>query len=415
MSRAGRSSGAGVGDGSGSGSGPSAGGHRPGSAEYRRLLIALFCAGIATFAQIYAPQSVLPVIARSAAVSPDTAALCISIATGALALGVLPWAVIAARIGRAQAISIAVAGSALIGCAVPFAPTFTLFLAGRAVEGFLLAAVPAVAIAYLAEQVDAADTARAAGVYVAGTTVGGLLGRVVSGPLSELFGWQTSLLTVALGGLVAAILFIVLAPRRAPSANGSSMQGFLQRLGRSFCAWPLLRMYVQPFLLMGVFVALYNYLGFRLEAPPFAFTATAVSLLYFTYLAGTFSAARAGSLVRRFGFKRATLASQLIMTVGLALTLTSNVPVIVVGLALHTAGFFAAHAALTSWTPLVERDFAAEASAGYSLSYYLGSSVIGWAAGLLLAQLGWHLTIVALMVVVLVAAALTAASREPAL
>ncbi|MBP1325954.1 putative MFS family arabinose efflux permease [Leucobacter exalbidus] len=384
---------------------------RPG---YRKLLIALFCAGIATFAQLYAPQSVLPIIARSAQVSPDTAALCISVATGALALGVLPWAVVAARIGRARTISIAIAGSALIGCAIPFAPTFALFLTGRAIEGFLLAAVPAVAVAYLAEQVDAADTAPAAGVYVAGTTVGGLLGRVVSGPLSELFGWRTALLVVALGGLTAAVLFITLAPRRTPSTNERSMQGFLSRLARTYLSGPLLLMYLQPFLLMGVFVALYNYLGFRLEAAPFAFSATAVSLLYFTYLAGTFAAARAGSLVQRLGFKRATMLSQAAMFVGLALTLSSNASVIIAGLVLHTAGFFAAHAALTSWTPLVARGLAAEASAGYSLAYYLGSSLIGWAAGLLLAQLGWQLTIAALMLIVVVAAVLTFSSREPA-
>lgn len=402
------------GDGGASGAGGGRnGGLRPGSAGYRKLLIALFCAGIATFAQLYAPQSVLPVIARSVDVPPDTAALSISVATGALALGVLPWAMFASRIGRARAIAIAISGSGIIGCAVPFAPSFALFLAGRAAEGLLLAAVPAVTIAYLTEQVAAADTARAAGVYVAGTTVGGLLGRVIAGPLSELWGWRIALFVVALGGLVAALLFVVLAPTYGRRSDTGTMRGFLARLLRSLRMRPLLQMYAQPFLLMGVFVALYNYVGFQLEAPPFGFTATAVSLLYFSYLAGTFSAARAGALVQRLGFKRATLLAQLAMLIGLGLTLSPSAPVIVAGLIIHTAGFFAAHAALTSWTPLVAPGFAAEASAGYSLSYYLGSSLIGWAAGLLLAQLGWHLTIAALMAAVAVTVTLTFTARAP--
>lgn len=392
-------------------------GLRPGSAGYRKFLIALFCAGIATFAQLYAPQSVLPVIARAAQVSPDTAALSISVATGALALGVLPWAMLASRIGRARAISFAITGAGLIGCAVPFAPSFALFLTGRAVEGLLLAAVPAAAVAYMAEQVSAAAIARTAGVYVAGTTVGGLLGRVVAGPLSEMFGWRTAMLVVALGGLSAALLFVVLAPRLSPrpgaeDASGA-MQGFLSRLARSLRVKSLLQLYVQPFLLMGVFVALYNYIGFRLEAEPFAFTATAVSMLYFSYLAGTFTAARTGALVQRLGFKRTTLLAQLAMAAGLALTLSSSAPVIVAGLVVHTAGFFAAHAALTAWTPLVEPRFAAEAAAAYSFSYYLGSSLIGWAAGLMLTALGWYLTIASLLVLVALAAALTSTSRDP--
>ena len=35
-------------------------GHAPGSREYRRLIVGLFFAGIATFAQLYSAQAVLP-------------------------------------------------------------------------------------------------------------------------------------------------------------------------------------------------------------------------------------------------------------------------------------------------------------------------------------------------------------------
>lgn len=406
-------------------------GFRRGSSPYRRLLIALFAAGIATFAPLYAPQSVLPLIARNANVTPDVAALTVSVATGALAVGILPWAVLASRIGRARAISIAMLGAATTNCLVPFAEAFPLFLAGRAVMGLLLAAVPAVAVAYLAELVRAGDVARAAGVYVAGTTVGGLLGRVITGPVSEWTGWRTAMFAVALGSLAAALVFVLLAPRGRSVKTSSvdrgvrsergiaaprspvTLRGFAARAVQSLRIPPLPKIYAQPFILMGVFVAFYNYLGFRLELTPFALTASAASMLYFAYLAGTLASSQAGALVQRLGYRRTTLFSQAAMMLGLMVTLTDSLPLIIVGLVVHTGGFFAAHAAVTAWAPAAAPGHTPEVSASYSLLYYAGSSVIGWAAGLLMPGHGWPWLVAVLSALLGVAALLVIFSPEP--
>ena len=168
----------------------------PGAERFdeRRLLVALFGAGIAAFAQLYAPQSVLPDAARELATSASATALLVSAATLGLAVGVLPWAWAADRIGRVRAMTIAMLGATVVGLAVPFAPSFGLIVAGRAVEGLLVAGVPAVAMAYLTEMLTetggASAVPRAAGTYVAGTSMGGLLGRLVAGGVAEFFGWR---------------------------------------------------------------------------------------------------------------------------------------------------------------------------------------------------------------------------------
>ena len=79
----------------------------PGAERFdeRRLLVALFGAGTAAFAQLYAPQSVLPDAARELATSASATALLVSAATLGLAVGVLPWAWVADRIGRVRAAS----------------------------------------------------------------------------------------------------------------------------------------------------------------------------------------------------------------------------------------------------------------------------------------------------------------------
>ena len=155
-------------------------GHARGSREYRRLLLALFFAGIATFAQLYSPQGVLPLISDALAVQPATAALTISVSTLGLAAAVIPWSFVADRIGRVPAMTIGIVAATLLGVVVPFSPDGGVLLTLRLLEGVALGAVPAIALAYLTEEVEAGHVAAAAGSYIAGTTVGGLSGRVVS-------------------------------------------------------------------------------------------------------------------------------------------------------------------------------------------------------------------------------------------
>lgn len=370
--------------------------HARGSTPYRRILVALFFAGVATFAQLYSPQGVLPAIAADVGVSPATASLTTSVATAGVALSVLPWAFVAERIGRARAMSIAVAAAAVLGVLVPLAPNFELLLVGRFFEGVALGAIPAIAMAYLSEEIVAAHSPRAAGVYVAGTTIGGLLGRVVAGPIAELTNWRAGVLLVAALCAAAAIAFIVLipaVPRDAGTGRSSTaFSVFTKRLVSALRRPSLLALYAHPFLLMGAFVALYNYIGFRLEAPPFALSTGSVSLLYFAYLAGTWSSARVGGWTARFGRIPTLLVCLAVMTGGILLTIGPAVAWIVAGIALATAGFFAAHAIVAAWVPSQAPDAAGEASAIYSLFYYLGSSVLGWAAGLVFAAAGWAAT-----------------------
>ena len=375
--------------------------HVRGSSPYRRIQLALFFAGVATFAQLYSPQGVLPAIASDIGVSPATASLTISVATAGVALAVLPWAFVAERIGRGRAMTIAAATAAVLGVLVPLAPGFEVLLVGRFLEGVALGAIPAIAMAYLSEEIVADHSPHAAGVYVAGTTIGGLLGRVVAGPIADLSGWRVGVLIVAALCAAATVAFIVLMPppRRHPLRDGSSapLALFTARLQQALRRPPLLALYAHPFLLMGAFVALYNYIGFRLEAPPFALTTAEVSLLYFAYLAGTWSSARVSGWTARFGRIPTLLVCLATMAAGILLTIAPAVPVIVAGIAVATAGFFAAHAVVSAWVPSQAPDAAGEASAIYSLSYYLGSSVLGWAAGLVFAAAGWGPTAAALI------------------
>ena len=396
----------------------------PGAERFdeRRLLVALFGAGIAAFAQLYAPQSVLPDAARELATSASATALLVSAATLGLAIGVLPWAWVADRIGRVRAMTVAMLGATAVGLVVPFAPSFGLIVAGRAVEGVLVAGVPAVAMAYLTETLTesggASAVPRAAGTYVAGTSMGGLLGRLVSGGVAEVFGWRAGVGAVAVACLAATAVFVWLAPRDQVPRQGRRGRWGRRGTGpddvepgrlRALISPRLLVLDAQGLLLMGGFVAVYNYLGFRLTDEPFGLSSGVVSLVFLAYLAGTWSSARTGRLVVRHGRRRVLIVSTGVMAVGVAATLSASLPVVLAGLVVLTAGFFGAHAVASGWTPVAAPQARTQAAAVYNLAYYAGSSLFGWLGGVGLALAGWPGTVGMVLVLIAVAAGLAAA------
>lgn len=388
-------------------------GHTRGSTAYGRLLAALACAGVATFAQLYSPQAVLPLISADLGVGAASAALVVSASTVGLAIGVIPWSALADRIGRVKAISISVTVATLVGMLVPFASTFSLLLAGRFVEGLMVGGVPAIAVAYLTEEVDPVHAARAAGIFVGGTTIGGLLGRIVSSPVAEVAGWRVGVFTVAVICGIAAMGFVKLAPEprgftpvQRDDANPEGSLG--HRIVANLRSPRQLVLFAQGFLLMGGFVALYNFLGFRLTGAPFHLAPSVVSLMFLAYLAGTWASSRAGAEAARFGRKRVLLASVSIMMVGVAMTLGDNVIAVLIGLTVATAGFFGAHSTAAGWTGQAAPVGKAQASSLYNLFYYGGSSAIGWLGGVAFDARGWTAVAVTILACAAIAATLAA-------
>jgi predicted MFS family arabinose efflux permease len=376
-------------------------GHSKDSAAYGRILAGLGFAGVATFAQLYSTQAVLPIMAADLQITAAEAALTISLATVGLAITVIPWSFLADRIGRIRAMTLGISAATVLGLLVPLATSFGVLLSLRLLEGMALGGIPAIAIAYLNEEVNKAHAALAAGSYVAGTTLGGLAGRLVAGPAGELWGWRAAALAVSVLATIAAILFLVLVPkaRGFTPAGAAGLRGAVRTLSGHVRTPRLLALYVQAFLMMGGFVAVYNYLGFRLSGEPFGLPATVISLIFLAYLSGTVSSRWAAGLTLRYGRRNVLLAGVFLMVAGLALTLTPLLSLILAGLLVFTGGFFAAHSIGAGWTGSIATTGRAQAASLYNLAYYLGSSLIGWAGGLVFQSLGW--TALALTVIVL--------------
>src|SRR5699024_1179738 len=182
---------------------------RAGTPAYRRTVIALIAAAVATFAQLWSVQPILPAVAQSFDATAAQAALTISLATGGMAGFTLVWSGLADRLGRARVITLSLLLATLIGCVAPFTGDLAPLLALRALQGAALGVVPAAAVAYLAEEIHPTGVPRATGLYIAGNPLGGMGGRLLAGMAAEYGGWQWGVGANTLLGLAALAVFVL--------------------------------------------------------------------------------------------------------------------------------------------------------------------------------------------------------------
>ncbi|MFF8712014.1 MFS transporter [Streptomyces sp. NPDC015184] len=366
----------------------------PGRPGYRRMSFALFAAGVATFALLYSTQALLPAVSASLGATAGQASWTVSAATGALALCVLPMSALSERFGRRQMMTASLTVAVLVGLLVPFAPSLGWLIALRAVQGAALAGLPASAMAYLAEEVRPKALVAAIGLFVAGNSIGGMSGRIVTGWIAQLWGWRAALGAVGLMALACAVVFHFMIPRARNFTPGTLNPKALARTVGDHLANPLLRrLYAIGALFMTVFGAVYTVIGYRLVEAPFNLPQGVVGSIFLVYLVGTVSSAAAGKLVARLGRRGALYLAVSTTAAGLLLSLSDRLAAVLLGLVLITAGFFAGHAVASSSVSRTATKGRAQASALYQSAYYLGSSAGGTLGAVAFHAGGWTGTV----------------------
>ncbi|SCK24867.1 MFS transporter, YNFM family, putative membrane transport protein [Streptomyces sp. ScaeMP-e48] len=366
----------------------------PGRPGYRKMSFALFAAGVAAFALLYSTQALLPAISASYGVSAGQASWTVSAATGALALCVLPLSALSERFGRRQMMTASLTVAVLVGMLVPFAPSIGWLIALRAIQGAALAGLPASAMAYLAEEVRPKALIAAIGLFVAGNSIGGMSGRILTGWVAQAWGWRAALAAVGLLAVACAVAFHFLIPRARNFTPGTLNPKALAKTVATHLGNPLLvRLYAIGALFMTVFGAVYTVIGYRLVDEPFSLPQGIVGSIFLVYLVGTVSSAAAGRLVARLGRRGALYLAVSTTTAGLLLSLADQLASVLLGLVLITAGFFAGHAVASSSVSRTATTGRAQASALYQSAYYLGSSAGGTLGAVAFHAGGWAATV----------------------
>ena len=402
----------------------------PSATSTRRTIVAVFLAGVSVFLVLYETQGLLPAIRGAYDIDAPTASLTVSATNVAMAIFLIPFSMLAPRIGHARQIAGGVVLAAILALILPFMPSPELLIAVRFLQGVAIASVPATAMAYLSLRLPPAALPGAIGVYIAGNTIGGLASRLLTGLAADILGWHGGLAFTAAVSLVFALIVVwllrhdlfttsrVLAAREplafghesAVDTTSSATADTVQPPRRS--AIPLgsglWRIYLTGFLCMIVFGGSFTMLGTRLQQGPWRLSEGAVALFFLIYLVGTVVTTYYGRLATKLSRTSLTLIGMVTALAGAGVTLIDSLTAIIIGMSLLTGGFFLGHtgasAAASASRPGVD---STRSAAIYLTVYYLGTSLGAWLSAVLFTDFAWPGVIVMCMISLFVVLILT--------
>jgi YNFM family putative membrane transporter len=386
--------------------------------EFRRTNLALFWAGFATFALLYSVQPLMPVFARDFHVSATQASLSLSLTTGLLAPAMIVAGAISESRGRKPIMVVSLVSSSLLTFACAFASQWHAFLAIRALAGIAFAGLPAISMAYVAEEMHPTSMGLAMGLAISGNGLGGMAGRLASSYIADAFSWRWAMAGVGLLGLAAAAIFWrTLPPSRHFVPREPRVRALLGTFRSQLADGRLVPLFALGFLLMGAFVTTYNYVAYHLLERPYLLSQAAAGSVFVVYPVGIFSSAYIGSRADHVGRGRMLRLMALVMLIGVALMAMRPLAMVILGVATVTAGFFGGHSVASSWVGLrAATNAKAQASALYLFFYYIGASIVGSLGGTVWDRWRWpgvEFFVAALLVVALFMTIVLTGARPP--
>lgn len=366
-----------------------------------KIAISVFLSGLSCFGLLYYYQALLPALSVYFRVDQATSSLAISSATLGMAIGLITMMFVADRYNRRHVVGFSLLGSAILAFITSYQDIFWVLIVLNFFKGFLLAGTTSVCLAYIAEEVSETRKIQITGFYIAGNAIGGMFGRVLSSNIAHLFSWQSASETMGIICLVFAILFFILSPKsKFFKPHKESFKTLIKPNIKLIFNSQLFPYYFTGFLLLGVFVSLYNYMAFFMINSPFNIPKSLMSYVYILYLTGVLGAMNMSFWEKKFKTPQHALqAISILGILGIAILFLENLFFVVIGIGIFTYSFFAAHTICSKMVGNLSQGKKSVSIAIYLLSYYMGSSILGSSTGIFLARYHWQLFLILLMLI----------------
>lgn len=363
---------------------------------------AIFLTGMVAFAALHCLQPIIPVIGADLKLQPATASTLIAAGMLGMAGTLLLLTFFAECLPRKKFIVFGMFSCSILTLVLGQLPAISIMLLLRFLEGCVIALVPTLIMAYIQENLPEKKQAFLAGLYISGTTIGGLSGRLSVSFLTDIFHWRIALSVCGILLLLLAIIAALLLPKeqkRVHKQNDSSLEIFSSKHKKLFFLCFI------GFTIMGNYVATCNFIAYDLKAAPYNFSQSIIGLIFLAQIFGSISSAASAKLVTRFGSVHVIAGNLLLMLAGILGTSLPAAVAKILGLCAINFALFGAHACLTTLCSKVYSEQKAASVAIYMFCYYLGASVIGSTGGIFFQRMGWNGIV--LMVAILCLASLT--------
>jgi YNFM family putative membrane transporter len=376
------------------------------TSDHRRIAVGL--AGFCAFINLYMPQALLPSLAQDFAVGAAEISTIITASTLAIALTAAFTGALADVLGRKRVITAAMIAIVVPTLMVALAPSVPAMIVWRFVQGLLLPPIFVVTVAYIGDEWPTAEVPGIAGLFIAGSSLGGFSGRFVTGILADLVGWRGAFLAVAVMTLASAAAVAWLLPHERKFVRSVGLTASLRQMMRHLRNGQLLATYAVGFGVLFNFIATFTYVSFHLAAPPYGFSASLLGAIFITYLVGTVTTPMAGQAINRFGRRAFMLGTIGVWIGGALLMLAPQLPAIIAGLTLCAACGMLCQAISTGYVTATAKDGRSSAVGLYVTAFYIGGGAGASLPGLTWSSGGWPAAIAMIVAMQVVMALIVA-------
>ena len=368
---------------------------------FARNQVAVLIATIVSFGTLYIPQPMLPLMAKTFAVSAAESGLLMTAAMLPLAIAPVVYGYFLQAIPARLMLMIALSLLALDQLCFYFVTEFWHLLALRFIQGLLLPAIFTSLMTYCATMVDATRVRRAMGLYIGATILGGFLGRLAGGVFASNFDWRIAFVVMGFAQLLPLILLA-----RVPTDTDIN---FARLDSKSIARVLRNRNYRFMFLALAsvffVYAGILNIVPFHLlEIDPDA-TAFLISTLYLGYLVGAPVSYFSDSISKMLNDGRGGLILGLaIHAFGLFMLLFVAYQGLMIMMFCLAAGFFLIHATLSGLVNHLASEHKGVVNGLYVSIYYFSGALGSWLPGYLFEWVGWDGVIFSFMAILLLCA-----------
>jgi predicted MFS family arabinose efflux permease len=366
----------------------------------RQLAVGL--AGYCCFINLYSPQAILPLLAKEFGAGVAEISTIMIASTLAVALTAPFTGAVADVLGRKRVIVAALLVLGVPTVMMALASSLHMLVFWRFVQGLALPPIFAVTIAYIGDEWPAHEATAAAGVYTSGASLGGFSGRFFTGVVSDLAGWRTAFVVLALATLAGAIAVSLLLPREKKFLRSEGLVASVKQMLGHFRNAQLIATFAVGFGVLFNFIGTFTYISFRLAAAPYNLSATWLGAIFVTYLVGAALAPLAGWAVGRFGRRRFMIRVIALWIAGIALTLAHPLWAILLGLTIAAGCGLVCQAISTAYVTITAKTGRSSAVGLYVTSFYTGGSFGAALGGLAWTFGGWNACIAMLAAMLVV-------------
>ena len=355
-----------------------------------RLTIGII--GMFAFLQVYSIQAILPIIRQDFMASETQAGMTVGATVLAIAIMSPFMGMLSDAVGRKNMI---VASLLCLGLPT-FMLGFTQSLAGvmfwRFIQGLAVPGITVVTIAYISEEFVGKAVSRVTAFYVSGTVLGGFLGRFLLGHLQEYIGWRHAFLVM---GVITLLGMAWVAWRLPASKRFVANKNLASSL--AMLASHAQNRYVVTACLLGScvlfsLVGCFTYINLYLADAPYHLSSATLANIFAVYLIGVIVTPIASTLIGRYGAARMVMVAVPISMLGVVLTLSPSLGLIVVALTVMSCGVFVTQSATITYIAVNVKEGRSLASGLYYMSYYIGGSLGAWVCGLAYTHGHWKMT-----------------------